>query len=470
MKSLIAIKSCHKHRPFHQAQRDTWIKDLPAGIDYRFFVGSPLSADGKSDEVFVNAPDGYHDLNHKLMRTLEWGLAHGYDFIFYCDPDTYINPANMASSGYENYDYVGGANACQDITFASGGSGYWMSAKAARLVVNDPIQACEWHMPHVIANGHDDVFVAETLTKRHGIALHHDARYAYIPGSELNAEVITYHCSSVRGWGFPYNPSMMYHAYDKQKSMSATPVASVICPTADRPDMLLKAVRCFLDQDFYASEMIILDDGEVPSVLPYNSRVKYVRVEGGKHPVGTKRNQCCEIARGTIITHFDDDDWSAPQRLREQIKRLDNVAVTGYNSIAFFNVEKKWAAIWKGCKQAGAGYSYRKDFWKDHKFESWTGGEDCAFYEAAVKAEQFDCVEGHTRLVCTRHDNNTWYAGDMVSRGFTRIPTTALPPAFLITQGIPILPITVSVLHAHQGYCKKHKALGCPMCTNTGDY
>ena len=469
MKSIICIKSCHKHRSLHQAQRDTWINNLPAGMDYRFFVGSPVPADGKLDEVFVDAPDGYHDLNYKLVRTLEWALAHGYDFIFYCDPDTYINPVNMASSGYENYDYVGGEYGCQDIMFASGGSGYWMSAKAARWIVNDPVVHGPRHMKHVIDNGHDDVFVAETL-RFNGVSLHHDARYLFKPDAELTPETIAYHCSSVHGWGSAYSVGMMYAAYEKQVGMNATPTASVICPTANRPEMLLKAIKCFLDQDFYASEMLILDDGAEPSAVPSNSRIKYIRTEGGKHPVGTKRNRCCEAARGSIICHFDDDDWSAPTRLKEQIKRLDNVSVTGYNSIAFFNTDKKWAAIWKGCYQAGAGYSYRKDFWAGHRFENWTGGEDCAFYESAVKAGQFDSVEGHTRLVCTRHETNTWWAGDMAERGFSRVPLTALPSAFLVAQGIPILPITASVLHGHTGYCRKHKALGCPECTRSGSY
>ena len=36
--------------------------------------------------------------------------------------------------------------------------------------------------------------------------------------------------------------------------------------------------------------------------------------------IGAKRNLACEQVRGELVVHWDDDDWSAPRRLRYQVE------------------------------------------------------------------------------------------------------------------------------------------------------
>jgi hypothetical protein len=41
-----------------------------------------------------------------------------------------------------------------------------------------------------------------------------------------------------------------------------------------------------------------------------------------RSPAGVKRNRLCELARGDVIAHWDDNDWMAPWRVRYQVERL----------------------------------------------------------------------------------------------------------------------------------------------------
>ena len=203
MKIILAILSCHRDREWEQAQRDTWIKDIPEGIYYAFFLGNPAAVMGP-DEVFLEVPDDSLGLPYKTRALAKWAMAFGYDFVFKCDIDTLLVPENILGSGFEKHDYLGGQNSF----FASGGSGYWLSRKS---------------MAHVAAGNPagfgpaEDVFVARTLGN-FGIGVEHDPRYRYYPGAVLEESTISYHLSSCKDFTAKYEPSMMYQAYADRKS------------------------------------------------------------------------------------------------------------------------------------------------------------------------------------------------------------------------------------------------------------
>jgi len=197
MKVLIAILSCHSLRHCEQVLRDTWLKDLPPGVDYKFFLGDPLLAD-EQDEVFLAVGDDLKSLTKKLRRTFSWSLHQEYDFVFKCDLDTLVRPNLLLSSGFENHDYVGGPNGF----FASGGAGYWTSVKARAAAASDDRDQEEA----------EDVHTAQAVLDR-GMVLHPDARYKFFPGAVLTPDTISYHLSSVKGWNGKYEPQMMRDAY-----------------------------------------------------------------------------------------------------------------------------------------------------------------------------------------------------------------------------------------------------------------
>jgi hypothetical protein len=76
-------------------------------------------------------------------------------------------------------------------------------------------------------------------------------------------------------------------------------------------------------------ELIVIDDAPEPSAFfadLADPSVRYIRVE---KPVqlGEKRNLLSREARGTVIAHFDDDDWCVPFLFRPAALRRRSATV-----------------------------------------------------------------------------------------------------------------------------------------------
>src|SRR5262245_22007784 len=117
-------------------------------------------------------------------------------------------------------------------------------------------------------------------------------------------------------------------------------LVSCIMPTFNRRRFVPRALIYWLRQDYPHKELIVVDDGTdcVADLMPTaDPRVRYVRLES-RMSVGAKRNFACELAKGEVIAHWDDDDWHAPHRLSYQIERLlqANADVCGLQTLLFF--------------------------------------------------------------------------------------------------------------------------------------
>ena len=150
MKTLIAISTCGSFEEdgSNQAIRETWLSErLPAGFDARLFVGR-THIPAKPDTVLLDCGDDYYNLTWKTIEKLKWGLDRGYDFFFCCMADTYALPARLATCGFENFDILAGFfrmkyNERPDTIkltreSISGGSGFFLSRRAAQIVINSP--------------------------------------------------------------------------------------------------------------------------------------------------------------------------------------------------------------------------------------------------------------------------------------------------------------------------------------------
>lgn len=206
-KVLIAIPACHKYeygkhpdvRIDHrdrvsnecvEAIRSTWGKDVAAFasyVDLKFFYGQATRQPGE-DEVFLPVADDYDSLPHKIKAIYQWALAHGYDYVFKADDDTFIYIDRLMSSGFENHDYLGFRYPAKG-NYVSGGPGRWLSARAMRIVVEStPADWAEdrWAGLTLAANGipgtrdarylpgfHGHYVDIESLPKRHGYISFH---------------------------------------------------------------------------------------------------------------------------------------------------------------------------------------------------------------------------------------------------------------------------------------------------------
>jgi len=235
MRILIAISSCRRdaRNGFNQALRDTWVKSIPADVEYKFFIGDGTPTDDneqaiaasqtggdanrgidyeakgnasviaaaaeaplepKEDEVLLAVPDDYRHIAVKVRAIFQYAVEHGFDYVFKCETDTYVVPDRLLQSGFQNHDILGGP-AGKNL---AGGSGWWMSRKAMESVVNDPINT--WS---------DDCWFP-TLLRGKGFSVGHDVRYSDDSVS-LGNDLISTHVGFKAG----YSTARMYRLHKR---------------------------------------------------------------------------------------------------------------------------------------------------------------------------------------------------------------------------------------------------------------
>ena len=109
------------------------------------------------------------------------------------------------------------------------------------------------------------------------------------------------------------------------------PLVSCVVVTANRPQLLRRAVRCFNRQRYANRELVVLDDGDAdlsPALAEVPARqLRYTRIE--KDPanvLGALRNRTLDLASGDVIAQWDDDDWYDAERLQVQVGQLQRGA------------------------------------------------------------------------------------------------------------------------------------------------
>jgi glycosyltransferase involved in cell wall biosynthesis len=192
------------------------------------------------------------------------------------------------------------------------------------------------------------------------------------------------------------------------------PLVTCIMPTADRHQFVPRAVAQFLRQDYANRELIVLDDGAEPvgDLMPDDSRIRYVRDER-RAPIGVKRNRACELARGDVIVHWDDDDWSAPWRVRYQVEQLlaARADACGLDRPLFYDPaeRKAWQYVYPANAAPwvyGATLCYTKAFWRRNPFPPIGVGEDSRFVWASVSKKVL-ALDDPTFFVGIIHAANT---------------------------------------------------------------
>jgi O-antigen biosynthesis protein len=106
------------------------------------------------------------------------------------------------------------------------------------------------------------------------------------------------------------------------------PLASIIIPTKDRPEMLAEAVQSVIDQTLPDLEIIVVNDGgtDVQEVLDrLNSKGNIVYLS---HPQNQERsaarNTGIRVAHGKYIAYLDDDDMYHSNHIQTLVDFLEN--------------------------------------------------------------------------------------------------------------------------------------------------
>jgi glycosyltransferase involved in cell wall biosynthesis len=155
-------------------------------------------------------------------------------------------------------------------------------------------------------------------------------------------------------------------------------------PTFGRQRFVPLAVEWFLRQDYEPRELIVVDDGHEPvgDLLPDDPRIRHL-VLSTRHSIGAKRNLGAQEARGELIAHWDDDDWSAPRRLGYQVAALQTTGadVCGLSRLLYLELggRRAWRYAWNGNREwvSDGTFMYTKNFWQSNPLPDTSMGLDC---------------------------------------------------------------------------------------------
>jgi glycosyltransferase involved in cell wall biosynthesis len=169
--------------------------------------------------------------------------------------------------------------------------------------------------------------------------------------------------------------------------MRELPLVSCLMPTKNRRHFVPQAIVYYQRQDYSNRELLILDDGDDPvgDLIPDDPTIRYVRLDR-PYRLGPKRNLACQLARGEILAHWDDDDWYAPWRLSHQVSGMQEQGVELSGSPRALFLELGSGRAWRYDYPAmgrpwlnGASLCYARTLWDRIKFEDVEQGEDALF-------------------------------------------------------------------------------------------
>ncbi len=198
-------------------------------------------------------------------------------------------------------------------------------------------------------------------------------------------------------------------------------LVSAILPTRGRREWAQQAVDCFLAQTYPDKELIILDDYDdrsfpVPdgsgfSDISFLPGIQYGLTE--RMPIPSKRNQCCSMADGELIIHFDSDDYSVPTRMAEQVAFLQKSgkAVAGYHDLFIYDTVASQAYQYRSPKPqfvVGTSLIYRRDWWETRQYNYYKPlGSDTEFAMHAWNAKQLAFESGLGKIVARLHPDTS---------------------------------------------------------------
>lgn len=174
------------------------------------------------------------------------------------------------------------------------------------------------------------------------------------------------------------------------------PTVSVIVPTTkDREHYLERIKQMYADQDYPNKEIIISHEEGIS--------------------LGRKRNKMNEEARGSIIVHWDVDDYYGPSYISDRVHDLvsHSADIAGISVLHFYNEHTgqfylySLGTLANGVWVAGATMCYRKTFWETNRFKDITDQEDNHFLIGVVSSPRIYNAEGASNFMASIHNSNT---------------------------------------------------------------
>ena len=169
------------------------------------------------------------------------------------------------------------------------------------------------------------------------------------------------------------------------------PLVSCLMPTTEsRQRFHARARAMFEAQDWPNKELIVID---------------------GPGTIGAKLNDGIRRSTGDILINWDDDDWSAPDRIARQVGFLcdSGTAVVGLSELIFYaeGQSEGWAYTGDGGYAPGSTHCYTREYVQQHPHQDMNEGGDALLFSEAAALKQFAVQPAGISLVACDHPGNT---------------------------------------------------------------
>lgn len=170
------------------------------------------------------------------------------------------------------------------------------------------------------------------------------------------------------------------------------PTVCAIMLTRDRPELARKAVECFRAQTYENKVLLIWNSGKEPSEY-YGSETneQITEIWGASNDgdsIGRLRNDAVSFWNAfPIMIHWDDDDWSHPNRIAEQVALLQasGAEVVGYNEMLFWR-EPRRPSLEGECAQIHFGDAW---LYSNSKPPAYALGTSLCYWRKTWEAHHF---------------------------------------------------------------------------------
>ncbi|TYP95023.1 Glycosyltransferase involved in cell wall bisynthesis [Fodinibius salinus] len=201
-----------------------------------------------------------------------------------------------------------------------------------------------------------------------------------------------------------------------QGTVSETPKVSCLTVTANRKQLMKRAVRCFRNQTHDNKELVIIDDGnqdldDILAPLP-SQEVTYVKLENKpENTLGKLRNKSLEEANGDFLVQWDDDDWYHPKRIEIQVNKLmegyDACCLSG--SLMHLDEEPYMNHPYVGYLSNGIPGSIMHRANADIRYPHTRRAEDTVYLNEWMERRYLQLSDDYSHLfIRCYHGSNTW--------------------------------------------------------------
>jgi len=130
-----------------------------------------------------------------------------------------------------------------------------------------------------------------------------------------------------------------------------TPAVTVVIPTRDRRQLLLRTLDSVLRQDGVRFDVVVVDDGGTDGTAEAVEKLRLPNVRVLRHEcsrgVSAARNAGLRTVTAPWVAFVDDDDLWAPDKLRAQLESLEQCPEARWSCVDAIHVDDCLRALWR---------------------------------------------------------------------------------------------------------------------------